>query len=153
MTEGLDAAVDRLTSGQIACLILVQQNLTSKEIAPRLGISPHTVDQRIRMALRILGCKRRADAAQLVAFRLAPEALFQWRSSQAEPFVDSQAPPFRIVGSPYFPFPFATRQHPRNEMNVPLRLLWIVVIACGAALSVGIYLAGLESLARLIQGP
>jgi hypothetical protein len=47
--------------------------------------------------------------------------------------------------------PFATRSHPRNEMSVGLRLLWIVVIATGAAFSAGMYLAGLESLARLLS--
>ena len=152
MTEELDRAVDRLTQGQIACLVLVQQNLTSKEIAPQLGISPHTVDQRIRLALRMLGCKRRTDAARLVASKLTSGALLQRRPSEAEPFIEHQMPPLRFEGSAPFPLPFATRQHPRNEMSVPLRLLWIVVIACGAALSMGVYLAGLESLGRLVQG-
>lgn len=69
MTDDLDKAIERLTSGQIDCLMLVQQHLTSKEIAPILGISPHTVDQRIRASLRTLGCVNRAKAAQLVASR------------------------------------------------------------------------------------
>ena len=50
------------------------------------------------------------------------------------------------------PLPFATRSHPRNEMSVGLRLLWIFLIATGAAFSAGMYLAGLESLARLLKG-
>jgi hypothetical protein len=36
-------------------------------------------------------------------------------------------------------------------MSVGLRLLWIVTIATGAAFSAGMYLAGLESLARLLK--
>jgi hypothetical protein len=36
-------------------------------------------------------------------------------------------------------------------MTVGLRLLWIVVIAMGAAFSAGMYLAGLESLSRLLS--
>jgi hypothetical protein len=36
-------------------------------------------------------------------------------------------------------------------MSVGLRLLWIVAIAMGAAFSAGMYLAGLESLARLLE--
>jgi hypothetical protein len=47
--------------------------------------------------------------------------------------------------------PFATRSNPRNEMNVGQRLFWIVAIAIGAAFSAGMYLAGLESLARLMK--
>ncbi|HVF83406.1 MAG TPA: hypothetical protein VM913_04455 [Sphingomicrobium sp.] len=45
--------------------------------------------------------------------------------------------------------PWSTQSHPRNEMSVGQRLLWIAVIAMGASFSAGMYLAGLESLARL----
>ena len=45
----------RLSPGQIECLLLVDQHHNSKEIAAKLGISPHTVDQRIRGALDKLG--------------------------------------------------------------------------------------------------
>src|SRR4029079_19044748 len=45
--------------------------------------------------------------------------------------------------------PFATRSNPRNEMSVGQRLFWIAAIAIGAAFSAGMYLAGLESFARL----
>jgi len=48
-----------LTTGQIACLQLVAQNLTSNEIALHLGISQHTVDQRVRTALRRLEASNR----------------------------------------------------------------------------------------------
>lgn len=37
-------------------------------------------------------------------------------------------------------------------MSIGFRLLWIVLIAMGAALSAGMYLAGLESLSRLLRG-
>jgi ABC-type Na+ efflux pump permease subunit len=36
-------------------------------------------------------------------------------------------------------------------MSVGQRLLWIVLIAIGAAFSAGMYLAGLESLSRLLN--
>src|SRR3954470_1018150 len=61
------ARVARLSAGQIDCLRLVDQLLSSKEIATELKISPHTVDQRIRQALHTLGVERRAQAARLVA--------------------------------------------------------------------------------------
>ena len=149
MTDELDSAIERLTQGQIECLILAHQNLTSKEIAPRLGISPHTVDQRIRTALRILGCKNRAQAARIVASRCAPTSLFQWPPADIEPFVEygPRLPLRRRV-----PLPFATGTQPNNEMSAAVRLLWIVAIASGSAFSAGVYLAGLESLARLVQG-
>src|SRR3954452_24210595 len=59
--------VARLTPGQLDCLRLVDQLLSSKEIATELQISPHTVDQRIRQALATLGVERRAQPARIVA--------------------------------------------------------------------------------------
>src|SRR5690242_6913761 len=59
--------IARLSTGQLDCLRLVDQHMSSKEIAGELGISPHTVDQRIRQSLQILGVERRAQAARIVA--------------------------------------------------------------------------------------
>jgi DNA-binding CsgD family transcriptional regulator len=56
-----------LSEGQIACLRLVASHMSSREISARLGISPHTVDQRVRQSLQLLGVERRSEAAQLVA--------------------------------------------------------------------------------------
>ncbi len=64
--------VSRLTQGQFDCLRLVDQHLSSKEIAVELGISSHTVDQRIRLSLQTLGVERRSQAARLVSQQLGP---------------------------------------------------------------------------------
>jgi DNA-binding CsgD family transcriptional regulator len=61
--------VARLTPGQLDCLRLVDQHLSSKEIAAELSISPHTVDQRIRQALHILGVERRDAVGPLTGYR------------------------------------------------------------------------------------
>jgi hypothetical protein len=50
---------------------------------------------------------------------------------------------------PFLVPPWSTRRNPRNEMSIGQRLLWILMIAMGASFSAGMYLAGLESLARL----
>lgn len=173
--ESPEKRVALLTQGQLDALLLVDQHLSSKEIAVELGISSHTVDQRIRQALQKLGVERRAQAARLVARvhgpyqRLihqspdidAPAAAdqtdgavgFQIRHADragkagVSGFKTEQRPE---TSSPSLPLPFATRSHPRNEMSVGLRLLWIVLIAIGAAFSAGMYLAGLESLSRML---
>jgi DNA-binding CsgD family transcriptional regulator len=175
-TGAVTARVAKLTRGQLDCLLLVDQHLSSKEIATELNISPHTVDQRIRIALQTLGVERRTLAARIVARHHEP---YQ-RLIHQSPYIEGPLPaehsdgavshqirhadrageaggpdlnteqrsePFR---SP-LPLPFATRSHPRNEMSVGLRLLWIFLIATGAAFSAGMYLAGLESLARLLK--
>jgi len=169
--------VAKLTPGQLDCLRLVDQHLSSKEIAVELGISPHTVDQRVRQALHTLGVSRRAQAARIVAQTSEP---YQ-RLIHQSPYIEAAAGAGNqdgavsnqirhagrageARGNPSFhteqrrglswsslQLPFATRSHPRNEMSVGLRLLWIVVIATGAAFSAGMYLAGLESLARLLK--
>lgn len=60
-----------LTEGQKACLRLVNDHRTSKEIARILGISPFTVDQRLDAARRKMNASSRAEAARL--FALAEE--------------------------------------------------------------------------------
>ena len=171
----LEERVARLSQGQLDCLLLVDQHLSSKEIAGELGISSHTVDQRIRQALQILGVARRAQAARIVA-RHSPayqRLIHQSPHIEANParahpgdaisnqirhadraggaleagFNTEQRP---TTGSFLQP-PFATRSNPRNEMSVGQRLFWIAMIAIGALFSAGMYLAGLESLGRLLS--
>lgn len=170
----LEARIARLSPGQLDCLMLVDQHLSSKEIAAQLGISPHTVDQRIRQALQILGVERRTQAARLVARHHAPYQRLIHQSPHIEPALhadhsdgavrlqirhaDRAGRAFEVgfnteqrpSARPSLQLPFATRSNPRNEMSVGQRLLWIAVIAAGAAFSAGMYLAGLESLARLL---
>ena len=168
--------VARLTAGQLSCLRLVDQHLSSKEIAAQLDISPHTVDQRIRGALHILGVERRSQAARIVAhfggeyqrlIHQSPHIETQALDGHPEAAIGSQirhadragkagGAGFRteqraVAFAPSLQLPFATRRNPRNEMSVGQRLFWIAAIAIGAAFSAGMYLAGLESLARLLS--
>ncbi len=53
----------RLTAKQREVLDLLIEHKTSKEIARTLGISPHTVDQRIQFAKEKLGAVSRSEAA------------------------------------------------------------------------------------------
>lgn len=170
----VSARVARLSAGQLDCLRLVHEHLSSKEIAAQLRISPHTVDQRIRGALQTLGVERRAQAARLVAQHSEPYQRLIHQPPYIEPGDTPDHPDPAVshqirhagraggIGTSDFKteqrfgttrsslqLPFATRSNPRNEMSVGQRLLWIVMIAIGAAFSAGMYLAGLESLARL----
>lgn len=173
--EPLESGITRLSPSQLDCLRLVAEHYSSKEIAGELGISSHTVDQRIRLSLQILGVQRRAQAARLVAQHSGPyqrlihqsphiaapastdhpEAAVSQQIRHADrageagdaSFLTEQRPAFWPSLQP----PFATRSHPRNEMSVGQRLFWIAAIAIGAAFSAGMYLAGLESLARLLN--
>ena len=171
------ARVERLSAGQLDCLRLVNEHLSSKEIAAQLAISPHTVDQRIRQALHILGVERRAQAARIVSQYNDPSQRLIHQSPHIEtrPAAGHPGDAIRLqirhadraggAGGagflteqrpasfwPSLQPPFATRSNPRNEMSVGQRLFWIVMIAIGSAFSAGMYLAGLESLSRMIKG-
>ena len=54
-----------LSEGQLQVLALVAQYKSSKEIARMLGISPNTVDQRLKRVQAILGVAGRFEAARL----------------------------------------------------------------------------------------
>jgi DNA-binding CsgD family transcriptional regulator len=174
--EEMKQRVARLTPGQLDCLRLVHEHLLSKEIATELGISPHTVDQRIRQALGILGVDRRAQAARLVAqysgpyqrlIHQSPHIPASPQSAHPQAAVSHQIRHADRAGGageagflteqkpasiwPSLQPPFATRSTPRTEMSVGQRLFWIATIAIGAAFAAGMYLAGLESLARLLN--
>lgn len=58
--------VAQLTDGQRDCLRLVYRHMTSKDIARALDISPHTVDMRLRTAMKTLAVASRIDAARLL---------------------------------------------------------------------------------------
>lgn len=55
--------LEALTPKQCEVLDLLIQHKTSKEIARELGISPHTVDQRVQFAKEKLGVETRSEAA------------------------------------------------------------------------------------------
>jgi DNA-binding CsgD family transcriptional regulator len=61
------ARIAQLTEGQRDCLRAVYAHMTSKDIARALGISPHTVDMRLRTAMKTLGVASRIEAARLLA--------------------------------------------------------------------------------------
>jgi DNA-binding CsgD family transcriptional regulator len=56
----------QLTEGQRDCLRLVYNHMTSKDIARVLNVSPHTVDMRLRTAMRTLSVASRIEAARLL---------------------------------------------------------------------------------------
>lgn len=99
--------VASLTAAERECLRLVYQHMTSKDIARKLDVSPHTVDMRLRNAIRKLEVQSRIEAARaLVADEGLPPAIegaapvsgYQpliYQASQIEDAADST-----IVGAP-----------------------------------------------------
>lgn len=59
-------ACDKLTERQKACLRLVREGFTTKEIAGQLGTSPDAIDKSIKLAMAKLGVDRRGVAARML---------------------------------------------------------------------------------------
>jgi DNA-binding CsgD family transcriptional regulator len=165
----------RLTPGQRTCLRLVHQRLTSKDIARELEISPHTVDQRLRQAIEILGVSSRVEAARI--FAAQEDGTYQSLIYQS-PYIAGDAAPAPTLGSdagerwhaaatvqemqaPYLAFatsqpasfipPLPIRRGVRNDLTILQRLGWTFAVAVGTALSAGIFLSGIASLGTIAK--
>lgn len=136
--EGLS----RLTEQQRICLRHVYAHMTSKEIAPLLGIEPNSVDQHIKMAMRTLGVgDRRAAARMLAEFEgaLQPVAM---REEQAA----FRATPER---EPVLPLPYDGIR-PTN-VGWTKRVVWIAAITVGCTISFAALIAAAEAFERFLR--
>ncbi|SDC45868.1 DNA-binding transcriptional regulator, CsgD family [Sphingomonas sp. YR710] len=172
-------SVAKLSEGQRACLRMVLMHMSSKDIARALDISPHTVDQRLRVAIQTLGAANRFEAARMLAQHERPELyqspLYQAPHVAQPPIMARDMPiaqqeqrhfeqgfgdavreeqvAFRANAWPVqqsFRLPLPTAGGARNDLGYVSRLGWIAAIAVGTALSFGMLLAGLDALSRLL---
>lgn len=67
---GENSKVDKLSHQQKQCLLMVADLQSSKEIARQLGITPNTVDNRLKRAQVLLGAHSRAEAAKILSATL-----------------------------------------------------------------------------------
>lgn len=170
--------IARLTEQQRTCLRFVYAHMTSKEIAPLMGIEPGSVDQHIKAAMRILGVDGRRTAARILAEHEAaegvqplvyqpPDIAMPADSSTFGPPIESgwqpsglsggamreQQASFRVAtsgGAPTLPLPIGTTRP--GDLNWLTRLAWIAAIAIGVALAFGALVSAIEALGRLTQG-
>ncbi|MCA1749583.1 MAG: helix-turn-helix transcriptional regulator [Parasphingopyxis sp.] len=166
---------DSLSEEQRDCLRMVFEHMTSKDIARRLGISHHTVDQRIKTAMRLLDAPSRVEAARMLARHENRHRPLVYQSPEIEspPSDRPDRTPIHQQGTPTghagyaihearaeFAFrpesfigrPFASPRPwgARNDLTTIQRLAAIVAIAIGSALSFGAVTAGLEALTRIV---
>lgn len=128
-----------LTEGQRACLRMVLRHMSSKDIARALSISPHTVDQRIRLAMKTLGVTSRIEAARLLA---AAEPGYQGLIYQS-PDIDP------ADGAP--PAHAPARDEGKVRDGTPPRAVWIIVAAAAAALAFAGLFTGLNALSQFTR--
>lgn len=165
--------LDRLTDMQRKCLRLVYAHHSSKEIAPRLGVEPGTVDQYVKAAMRTLGVSDRRSAARLLAEHeglagqplvyqppdlaapLDPAMLAPSTEGRREPAFgeavqedrarfDMATPPIRNVRPP-----LSIWGSKPDDLTAWQRLGWIIGLMLVIAFAFGVFLAGLDALSRL----
>jgi DNA-binding CsgD family transcriptional regulator len=170
--------IARLTEQQRICLRFVYLHMTSKEIAPLLGIEPGSVDQHIKAAMRVLGVGDRKTAAKLLAeheqrdgvqplvyqppeIDAAPDPVtlggpigsgVQHFGRSGETLREEQVG-FQWASSGGAPtlLPLPIGNARPGDFNWLARLAWIAAIAIGIALAFGALVSGVEALVRLIQ--
>jgi DNA-binding CsgD family transcriptional regulator len=170
-------ATARLTDQQRACLRFVSVGMTSKEIAPRLGIEPGSVDQHIKTAMRILGVADRRTAARMLALHerkgaqklvyhsppivpaaepsiIAASNGGRHRQGESRQMLREEQAPYQLISpttpGPALPLPlWGAKPH---QLNWARRLGWIVAAAIGTALAFGGLVSAIETLVRLRSG-
>ena len=169
----------KLTDGQKACLRGVLRHLSSKDIARELGISPHTVDQRIRLAMRALGAGSRVQAAFMLARQeglpeyqspvyqapdIAPGSSQRTIAPSEDGWRQNEGQLFEAVREEQAPWGMAL-SYPDQRLRLPVpgwggrphdlgpwqRLGWIFALALTIALTFGVFLTGLEALGKLAR--
>lgn len=135
----MDPGLSKVTDGQRACLRLVLLHMSSKDIARELGISRHTVDQRLKLAMKALGAASRGDAARMLAAKEG-DARYQHLTYQ-RPDIESVVPS---------PSPSASSR--KEGQDGGLRNIgWIVAIAAGVAVLFAALFVGLNALSEFTR--
>lgn len=134
--------ISRLTESQRAYLRLVLEHRSSKEIAQQFGISAHTVDKRIKEAMRILGVTTRIEAARI---------LQSGDIISTAPVASEPPTPANPVFERNLRLPFPTSNHPENNLSLLQRAGWMVGLIIGLALATGMLLSGLSALSAVLM--
>lgn len=138
--------IAKLTDAQRAYLRLVLAHQTSKEIAQQFGISAHTVDKRIKEAMRILGVNSRIEAARMLASVPDEDMAVTVRHVPADaPAINAYPRSVRRL-----PLPFPTSERPENDLSILHRVGWMIGLIIGLAVATGILLSGLTAISTLI---
>ena len=141
-----DERLELLSEQQRNYLRCVHRGLTSKEIAQQHGGSHHTVNAEIALAMRLLGARSRAQAANML---IEAEMRSSYERSYEPPAIaeTSELPVVPMPGKapfvPTFSLPIPTAGRPTNELSFWQRTRWIVILAVTLALAAGGLLSGI----------
>jgi DNA-binding CsgD family transcriptional regulator len=152
-------SINALTETQKTCLRLVHDHLSSKDIARKLGCSPHTVDTHVRNAIKLLAAQNRFDAAkQLVAFEGTGKRALSSRTSRLPPATQAvtlvaQANPAeqgnveRQKRNKLLPLPDFWGE--QNDLSNSAKVGWILLLAVYICVSLGALVAAFQAVDTL----
>lgn len=134
--------IEDLSERQKQCLRGIYNNLSAKEIGIELGLSPHTVNEHLRDARRVLGVARSMEAARMLVAaegdnRIVPDP------------IRVEIPPSSSDASEAYPLGSA-----RNRYNLTIlqRIGITLAIAVGAVALAGALIVGADAINRIFLG-
>ena len=170
-----DNRISRLTDSQRIYLRLVLAHRSSKEIAHEYNISAHTVDKRIKEAMRVLGVSTRIEAARLLSDaekadtdrRLGAQSPDLASSADCRPDItlelegtdrrvfsthdDGPMQAVRLQDGNGLPLPLTVFARSPDRLSIWQRAGWMIALIIGLALSTGILLSGLMAISALLN--
>lgn len=150
--------INELTQRERECLRLVRRDQSSKQIAITLGISPHTVDARLKKAIALLEVSTRYEAAKLLSdFEESIAEPYQPLVSQppaleTEPRSAFQIPPERSDTRHPIRLPFLRQGRRTNDLDALQRLAWIGGLALLILFIFANFANGLDVLQTMTRG-
>ena len=153
-----DNYISLLSAAQIETLRHVFEHKNSKEIARLMDVSPHTVDERVRRALKKLNVSNRVDAATILARNGVFDDVtpYQPLTYQPSDLADdpAAADADRGQGSVWqllnIGLPFPTRSQPTNRHGLMERIIWPILIAFATILAFSALYSILVGLGRVM---
>jgi DNA-binding CsgD family transcriptional regulator len=135
-----------LSEGQKACLRLVAQGMSSKEIAKALDLTPQTVDTYLKASMSRLGASNRRDAARMLAAAESSQKLGSPPAALAEAELESDQ--MASTGTTAWPSwvrlpPVGGGTHDLNWSQKTYQALLVAVISTAVVVALALTIAGL----------
>ena len=153
-----DNYISLLSAAQIETLRLVFEHKNSKEIARIMDVSPHTVDERVRRALKKLNASNRIEAATILARNGVFDQVTPYQPLRYQLIsLGDEAPADEAgvgrssirrlfdIGSP-----FPTASQPANRHGLMERIIWPILIAFATILAFSALYSILVGLGRVL---
>ena len=143
-----DNYISLLSVAQIETLRHVFEHKNSKEIARIMDVSPHTVDERVRRAIKKINVSNRVEAATILARQ---PLTYQMLDLGGHP-LDDEAGAGRSSIRRLFEIgsPFPTASQPANRHGLMERIIWPILIAFATILAFSALYSILVGLGRVL---